>query len=538
MLGWKMRVIGYHIIHNRIYNSDGESSDKDPLSFLLAYKPDTIRVLYHLDYCIANLFRWLQVSEPDLQKLVRNNDLYLAPYKFSYMPKKYFNVQHGSGKAAPFANFNDMYQFHRNSDLTVFTPQQYTNEAARIGTEVYHALTDIKLNPKSLTSPIRTWEKEVLSQMDLTTINDMPEEAAKMAYDCCEGGWVEAFRKGHWNNTYDYDVKSAYGSFTRQLLDTRYGQWEYAPYYDKAAYYGYALCNIEVTNPVNPITYKLKDEEKITPIGRHPKLKVLSKQFIDFIDKYKIAKIEIIDGWWWFPDKLVYPFEEMIDDLYRYKENAKTEISKNVYKRILAGIWGKFLFVKQKDKKDQDPFGELFNPVWAEYVETGCRLATAAFIYDNKLEDHTLHVAVDGVLTDKPVNINNTDKIGSWKLSNIGAGYVISSGVCAIDGKDNKFESDQSNSDFILRYDWLRQQIIDNPYAPEYAMSKLSPVTIQKAVSQNKLHLIGQHEEITKTIDIGFESKRIYDKVPETGMQLQTNKYASKPMEFDLILNI
>lgn len=69
-------------------------------------------------------------------------------------------------------------------------------------------------------------------------------------------------------------------------------------------------------------------------------------------------------------------------------------------------------------------------------------------------------------------------------------------------------------------------------------MSKLSPVTIQKAVSQNKLHLIGQHEEITKTIDIGFESKRIYDKVPETGMQLQTNKYASKPMEFDLILNI
>jgi hypothetical protein len=533
-----MRVIGYHIIHNRIYNSDGESSDKDPLSFLLAYKPDTIRVLYHLDYCIANLFRWLQVSEPDLQKLVRNNDLYLAPYKFSYMDKKYFNLQHGSGKGSPFANFNDMYQFHRNSDLTVHEPEDYAMLAQEVGDHVYNALCRLDLHPKSLTSPVRCWEKEVLENMSLPGIDDIPEPAAKMAYDCCEGGWVEAFQKGHFDVTYDYDMRSAYGSFTRSLYDTRYGKWQNDPIYDPAAYYGYALCNVEVIAPISPITFKDDADEKLTPIGKFPRPRVLSKRYLDFILKYKIANIEILDGWWWFPDKLVTPFELMVDDLFNRKEGAPPGMEKDTIKRILAGIWGKFLFVKKKPKKDENPFGDLFNPVWAEDVETGCRLSSAAFIYDNKIEKNVLHVAVDGVLTNRQVNIKDNGGIGEWKLSNTGSGYVISSGICAIQGKDNKYDPESEDSDFILRYDWLKEQIANNPHSPEYVMSKLSPVTVQKAVTQEKMRLLGQHEEIVKTIDLAFESKRIYDRIPETGIQLQTRHFASKPIDISMMPNI
>jgi len=525
-----MQIIGYHITCIQAVNSLGERPNGSILDFLLEYKPDSIKVMYHLDYCVANLFRALQVPAHDLKKLLNNGSLYLAPYTFNYIPKKYFNVQHGAGRGAPFANFNDMYQFHRNSDITEHEPEWYAMEAARIGSQVYEALLQLGLSPTSLVSPVRCWEKEVLAHMDLPELDDIPEQAAKLAYDCCEGGWVEAFQKGHFDKTYDYDVRSAYGSFTRGLLDTRYGKWRNDPFYDPVCYYGYALCDIEVTAPISPITFKTEDDEKITPTGKFPKPKVLSKRYLNFIDKYKIANVRVIDGWWWHPDKLVCPFETMIDELYRFKESAYG-MAKDVYKRILAGIWGKFL------QTNSDSFGDLFNPVWAEEVETGCRLTTAAFIYDNKLEKNTLHVAVDGVLSSRPVELAEQGAIGEWKLTNVGAAYVISSGICAVQGKEYQIDSDKENSDFILRYDWLKDQIAANPNAHEYTMSKLSPVTVQKAVTQNKMQTLGQHEEIVKTIDITFESKRSYDQIPETGRQLQRRHYMSEPYSIDLIMS-
>jgi hypothetical protein len=531
-----MRIIGYHITDGLVVNSEGGECREYPLDFLLERIPDTIKVFYHLDYSVANLFRWLKVNEYEIRKLVKKGEIYLAPYRFGYSEKKYFNVQYGGGRGSFFANFNDMYQFHRNSDLSTLPPADYARQAADIGKRVYEALVKLELNPMSLTSPVRCWEKEVLSKMDLPGMADLPEPVAKAAYDCCDGGWVEAFQKGHWGKTYDYDVRSAYGSFTRNLLDTRYGKWIEAPYYDPSCYYGYGLCNIEATSPFSPITY-MRGDEKLTPNGKFPEPKWIGKRQIDHALKYKTAKIEVLDGWWWFPDKLVYPLEDMIDYLFKAKESA-TGIDKDVYKRILAGIWGKFLFIKQHPKKGENPYGELFNSVYAEEVESGCRCSTSAFVLDHHLEKSTLHVAVDGVLSSAPATILDTGQIGEWKLSNVGAAYVISSGICAVQGKDTDIAEDKENSDFILRYDWLKDQIQRNPNSPCYTMRKLSPVTLQKAISQAKLDRLGEHEEIERTVDITFESKRDYDEKPETGAQLQRRKYYSKPTDIRSIVEI
>ncbi len=531
-----MRIIGYHVTNGLVVNSMGSEAREYPLDFLLERIPDTIKVFYHLDYSVANLFRWLGIGESDIRKLLKKGEVYIAPYKFGYAEKKYFNVQYGGGRGSFFGNFNDMYQFHRNSDMSALPPSEYARQAAEIGQKVYTALTKLDLNPTSLTSPVRCWEKEVLSKMDLPGMDDIPEPVIKMAYDCCEGGWVEAFQKGHWDKTYDYRVKSAYGSFTRNLLHTRYGKWIETPYYDPACYYGYGLCNIEATSPFSPITY-MRGDEKLTPNGKFPKPKLIGKRHIDFALKYHTAKIEVLGGWWWFPDKLVYPLESMIDYLYKAKESARG-LDKDVYKRILAGVWGKFLFIKQHPKKDENPYGQLFNPVWAEEVETGCRCTTAAFVLDNQLERHALHVAVDGVLSSREVPLHETGAIGEWKLSNVGPAYVISSGICAVQGKDTELDEDKENSDFILRYDWFKDQIEHNPNSPHYTMSKLSPVTLQKAHSQNKLDTLGEHEVIERTVDVTFESKRDYGQKPETGSQLQRHKYMSDPTDIRSIVEV
>lgn len=522
-----MQIIGYHIRNGLAVNSLGECSTKDPLDFLLQNKPGTIRVFYHLDYSVANLFRWLQVEKPDLARLLSQQSLYLAPYKFAYMPKKYFNVQHGSGRGSPFANFNDMYQFHRNSDLTIKDPLEYAQEGAVIGQQVYEALQSLEVDPTALTSPVRVWEKEVLSTMDLPTYEDIPEPAAKLAYACCNGGWVEAFQKGHWKQTWDYDMRSAYGSFTRGLLDTRAGQWVEAPYCDPSFVYGYADCQVEITADFSPIALKLTEEE-VTPQGQFQR--TLTKQEIDFIAKYNLGTVQVLNGWWWYPDKCVTPLETMIDYLFKAKESAASDIKKDVVKRILAGIWGKFLQI------NKNGFGDLFNPVWAAEVEVSTRLNTAAFVLDNNLVKNCLHVAVDGVLASRQVPIKDQGKIGQWKLSNVGAGFVISSGICAIQGKDAMQPDEKEGSDFILRYDWLKQAIEDQPNAREYCMTKLSPVSVQKAVLHNKMPQLGQHEEIVKTVDVSFETKREYERVPETGQQLLTHTYSSLPRDTATII--
>ena len=535
-----MRVIGYHILNGFVINSDGESATENLLDFLIEYKPDTIKVFYNLDYAVANLFKWLNIDDKSLRKLINTQELYIPPYKFGYMSKKYFNVQYGGGKGKGFANFSDMYQFHRNSDMTDLEPHEYAKTAQDIGQQVYEALHKLELNPTSLTSPVRCWEKEVISQIDIPTLDDIPEPAAKMAYNCCDGGWVEAFQKGHYDKTWDYDMRSAYGSFTRNLLDTRAGKWINTELYDPACYYGFALCDIEITAPFSPIPYinKGKDSEELTPIGKWRRC--LTKQHIDFILKYRLGNIDIIDGWWWFPDKLVYPFESMIDYLYQAKETAKTAIEKDVVKRILAGIWGKFLQVNRNARKDDDPFGALFNPVWAAQVETGCRLTTAAFVLDNHLEKNVLHVAVDGALTNRPVPVMETGAIGEWKLSGTGKAFVLSSGICALESRDMPVDEPdgKENGDFVLRYGWLLDQIMTMPNSPEYTLDKLSPVTIQKAVTHGKMAKLGQHEEIVKTVDITFETKREYDRLPETGAQLMRRHYMSKPKDLNAIAEI
>ena len=466
-----MRVIGYHITKDLAANSDGEIAISDPLGFITTDKPNSIKVFYHLDYSVANLMSWLGTEKHELSKLIRTQDLYIAPWRFSYMAKKYFNLKYGGGRDAPFANFSDMYQFHRNSDLTMCTPIEYARMGQEIGQKVYDTLCGLDIAPVSLTSPVRCWEKAVLEQMNLPGMNNLPLPAAQMAYKTCDGGWVESFQKGHWDKVYDWDIRSAYASFTRNLLDTRRGRWIQTDLYDPQAYYGYALCDVEITAPFSPISFKVGEDE-ITPVGKWQRY--LTKHHIDFIRKYNLGTVDILDGWWWFPDKLVTPLERMIDELYQAKESAKTEFEKGVIKRILAGTWGKFLQVNQHPRKGDDPFGKLFNPVWAAEVEALCRLKTASLVLDNHLEKTVLHVAVDGVLTSQNVVLTEKGKMGEWHLSGQGKGFVLSSGICALESKDMPLEKENNrdSGDFVLRYGWLKDQITTAPNATAYVLSK------------------------------------------------------------------
>ena len=93
--------------------------------------------------------------------------------------------------------------------------------------------------------------------------------------------------------------------------------------------------------------------------------------------------------------------------------------------------------------------------------------------------------------------------MGSWKLTAKSSAIIVSSGVVAVQGKD-----DDATADFSLRYEWLKSEIEKHPEQSEYEMVKQSPVTLMKAITQNKLATLGCLEVIKKTVDVKYGLKR------------------------------
>ena len=120
--------------------------------------------------------------------------------------------------------------------------------------------------------------------------------------------------------------------------------------------------------------------------------------------------------------------------------------------------------------------------------------------------------------------------MGSWSLSSRGSAIIISSGVVAVQGKD-----EDATADFSLRYEWLKSEIEKNPNASEYQMTKYSPITLAVAVRQNKLSRLGELEVITKTVDVDYELKRAYRETPQCGRTLLRRRFKSLPWDISLV---
>lgn len=393
-----MNITGYHISPDLIATSDSKIRREPPwLDFLFNGEGDTIKVAYHLDYAVANLLRMMGIPESQLRTLNDKGELRFRGYRFKYIPKKFFSIAYGS----QFAVFSDMAQYMDNWTLNSEYDERPEDLALRkahvaqqIGIEVYDALTKLGLHPKSLVSPISAFEKEVLSKMDLPSLEDIPEEAAEYAYNCTHGPWVEALQKGHFE-TEDWDLKSAYPFQLSQLIDIRKGHWVKSEKYEPEAYYGYAKGMVNITADFSPIVYSKTEEQNFTPKGQWETY--LTKEEIDFIDKYKLGSFEIYDGWWFFPNEIVRPLEGIMNWLYLKKEGTKG-LEKKVLKRIAAGCWGKLLEVNHDGE-----LGDYFQTCWGVEVESRTRLEVARFVLDNNLQDNLLSIAVDGVLVSKGV---------------------------------------------------------------------------------------------------------------------------------------
>jgi len=528
-----LRIVGYHITPQdeiTIANSDGEfiKGKERILYWLLTSKPGTIRIFYNVDYAVAQILKALNLTKEQGQILSDTNTLWYPPYELHYVTNKYFNIQKGQGKGSFFVNYSDASQYFDWTLSENDDAQEKADKAREMGEQVYDGLSSIGLHPTALTSPIRCYEKEVLSKMNLPNVVDLPTPVAKHAYQCESGMWVEAFMMGSFEDAYDFDIKSAFGFKTSKLINPNLGTWTRTKSYQEGAYYGFANCKIEIDTDFSPILVK-KGDHSYGVVGVFERF--LPKSKIDYIKRHKIGEVEVLDGVWFSPDKIEYPFERICNELYEKKE-ASTGMTKEVIKLILAQIWGKTLSIETKG--EEESMGDLFNPVFGVSVESDSHIQVADYCVELMKQGFEIgHIAIDGVTAIGSVSSSTVppflsigSAMGDWKLSSHSPAIIAGSGSVAIKDKIGINE-------LSLNYDWLMGNIVNKPNETEYVLTKTTPMTLGKALIGENWSRLGALIQ-TRRIVNGHEIKREYDSYPEVGSDF-LKQYRSSPRDISQI---
>jgi hypothetical protein len=194
-----------------IFNSLGESCRKPPYTeFLLKDYGDVIKCFSNIDYDVANLLA-LILDPEEMRQLSKLEKLYIAPYHLTYFPNKFFSIAQGFSKGRPYSPFCDISQYDDRldkvtNDHSVELCLEKAMLAKEVAQQVYNALTKLGCEPDSLISPANVFVKAKIDSLDLPDINDIPDGALQLAQKCAKGNWLEAYKRGHYEKVFDYDL--------------------------------------------------------------------------------------------------------------------------------------------------------------------------------------------------------------------------------------------------------------------------------------------------------------------------------------------
>jgi len=521
-------LTSYYIDNTGLYDSNGKTllnpSRDQLLQYMLSDNPRQNKLMYDLDACVASIIHFC-LTEEQAKELHEKERVNAGFCKLTYFPNRFFSID----GYAHYVNFGNMTRYksdvHYSPTDIIEDKINKAKEAEQMAIGASDILKSIDLDPQKIISPITALIDKYIRPLAIPTVDDYPLEVGELAYQSIKGNWNECYQMGHWDNALDYDINGAYGSRLAKLLDIRRGTWEKSDSIPDKAVYGFAdgILNINADSFFHPYMVKVSEDFSYTPTGSRPDQ--LPLNLIKLLYKHKMGTYHIKKGYWWIPNEarsLYEPLKGIVNHLWNIRSKSEG-LKKAIIRSLLAAIWGKMTEIHK------DEFGKLFNPVWGSIVENDVKYIVADTCLSAGITP--LQIAVDGVLTDKPLPIQDTKELGGWRLSHKGKALIVSSGVIAMEGKDGAEE-------FALKYDWLYNKICNEPYKSEFVMNKYSPVTLGKALKTAGFSTIGELQDINRSVIIGKDYKRMYNKYPLNGSDLLNNKYKSAPIDYTMINTI
>lgn len=378
------------------------------------------------------------------------------------------------------------------------------------------------------------------------------------------GGRFELVRRGYFPKVWYIDINSAYPQEFAQLpaTGTKTGHWARTQngQFDPDALFGFYEIETETHGYfLSPIMHRLKDTI-FYPHGKHHTW--VEKSELGIIDQMGF-KAKIIDGYEYYDTAPVYPFGFIPEDYNKRKELEQTGYKDlaYVYKIALNSAYGKTIqltpditieselptgfddsrIVREIERKDGSVLvavrhgwkaGKMFNPIYAATITARVRTRLLETVLRNNLESSLIGFATDSIFLKRPPPERILGKgLGSWKIeSGPCEGLFIGSGVYALKAKNyaiNHFRGFHTKHDL---FESLRNGIT--------SFSLESPVKLREGVRGGRRDPttpiswrdIGKFMPKTKTMDLNFDRKRVWDRPVKNARDLLKGEIGSKPV--------
>lgn len=371
------------------------SNDISSIFQYLLSNNNTIYVAWDLDETVSHLLRKLPKSNLiELQKTAKTT---YKDHRLFYIMGKLFSI-------TTLYSYTPVNIYHLEQYFPEYEPPKSLQETLDMANQILEALKIMKLQSSKLSSPVAIYEDAMLNHLQLPTIknSNITKQAAEYAYNCSGKLWIEAFKIGHFEQVYDYDLSGAFPTFAKQMIDITDASWLHNKEYNPKATYGFCRGYVTINKniKVSPIIYENEAGELSNPTGTW--MTYLTKHEIDFINKWKIGHFDIEDGWWCYCKNInKRPLENVCNRLLEFKKHENKLVRLLAKRMSVGGLYGKF------GEEFKEKFGKHFNPVYFAMISTLCRLEVANFIYTNKLEDNLIHISVDGILIDRRLELDN-----------------------------------------------------------------------------------------------------------------------------------
>lgn len=369
----------------------------------------------------------------------------------------------------------------------------------------------------------------------LPDIRKIPEGALSAAFYAYKGGRFEVFTKGTVEYAELYDIVSAYPFEIQNLIDVTKGEWKIAKDVSPEAYYGFYVCKVRIPyQRICPIAYVAPQNYLYYPFGEWNTY--LTKEEVEAYRPY--ADIEVIYGWEFYPSKIVKPFQEHIQKLFRRKQAIpKTDYAYDLVKKMMNSVYGAFYEKTKIDGKIKT--GKLFNPIYATVITANTRIKL--FLMSKQHEQDVISMATDSLLIKGKHAIKTSKELGEWDFDGSGKSVVLTNGVYQIEGKTKtrgimakteaggkrKMRTDYGEYENI--FDFMMKQ----PELQEYTFITEKPVQMKEAIkSREKFTIedINVWREYRKTIKIDTDLKRIFTKTFGNGGNYFRMSVDSVPM--------
>ncbi len=438
----------------------------------------SLNFFYNIQYDIQAIFKYLP---RDIQEKLHN--FTKAEYqnvKLHYIPRKYLSFTKGKNVYT----YYDLWQFYKLpldiASKRYLNRSKFSINSSKLGTKKYmlknrkklakYCIVDCELTrdlgiklQESFAKVGMTLEKPYsqayISAKYFMNTSDVPifknKGYQRYAYKSYSGGRFELYRKGYFESSYCYDIRAAYANEIANLIDISKGEWCKNTRIIDTPYYGFLKCKYSCDNKDYAVKTFIKNGLNIYPRCNN-KIVYLTLQEYNFIIDNNLGNLELLDGWFFYPDEIVKPFKR-VPDIFRERMRIKKKYPEiaDAFKIILNGLYGKFFQLSPKwekldgrewhdtykivgEKGKEEIYirkwqtGNLFCPVYASIITGNTRLNVLEVVINNY--DSAVSVFTDSFISTEKLNYSSK-KLGEWDFEHHGELLMVGSGIyCIRDG--------------------------------------------------------------------------------------------------------